>query len=216
MPYPIEGERGSSLHISTSLWKTADNNVFYDGTDEYAQLSQTGRYFIGGLLEHAASLSLFTMPLTNSYKHLAVDPRVVAWSKLNKKTVVNVPHVRKNYKEGKRIVYTAADPSVNPYLAYAVVMSAGLDGIKNKIDPGEPLDVDLFELSEEEMSKIATVPSSLRRAIDALEADHDYLLKGGVFTKDVIDIWLEYKRKREIDPVRMRPHPYEFYLYFDI
>jgi glutamine synthetase len=118
--------------------------------------------------------------------------------------------------KSKRIEFRPPDPSCNAYIAFSAMLMAGLDGIKNKIDPGKPVDVDLFELNEEEMSKIATVPSSLRRAIDALETDHDYLLKGGVFTKDVIDIWIEYKRKREIDPVRMRPHPYEFYLYFDI
>jgi glutamine synthetase len=118
--------------------------------------------------------------------------------------------------KSKRIEFRPPDPACNGYLAFSAMLMAGLDGVQNKIDPGEPLDVDLFDLSEEELGKVATVPSSLRRAIDALEEDHEYLLKGAVFTKDVIDIWLEYKRKREIDAVRMRPHPYEFYLYFDI
>lgn len=118
--------------------------------------------------------------------------------------------------KSKRIEFRPPDPACNGYLAFSAMLMAGLDGIQHKIDPGELLDVDLFELSDAQMQKIATVPSSLRRAIDALEADHEYLLKGGVFTQDVIDVWLEFKRKREIDPVRMRPHPYEFYLYFDI
>ena len=118
--------------------------------------------------------------------------------------------------KSKRIEFRPPDPSCNGYMAFSAMLMAGLDGIQNKIDPGQPMDKDLFELGEEELSKIPTVPSSLRRAIDALEDDHDYLLKGGVFTKDVVDVWIEYKRKKEIDSVRMRPHPYEFYLYFDI
>ncbi len=210
MPYPIEGERGSSLNISMSLWKTADNNVFYDGTDEYAQLSQTGRYFIGGLLEHAASLSLFTMPLTNSYKHLAVESRVVAWSKLNKKTVVNVPHVRKNYKEGKRIVYTAADPSVNPYLSYASVMSAGLDGIKNKIDPGDPLDEEGEEVKKRKWNAL---PNSLYAAMEAFESDPKYIK--GVIPQEFLDAYIDLKISEHQDSLRS-VSPWELERYWNV
>jgi glutamine synthetase len=216
MPKPLFADNGSGMHCHQSLWK-GDKNLFFDKSG-YALLSQTAKYYIGGLLKHANSLMAFCAPTTNSYKRLVPGyeaPVNLVYSARNRSAAVRIPMYSDNPKS-KRIEFRPPDPACNGYLAFSAMLMAGLDGIQHKIDPGEPLDVDLFELSEEELSKIPTVPSSLRRAIDALEADHDYLLKGQVFTKDVIDIWLEYKRKREIDPVRMRPHPYEFYLYFDI
>ena len=216
MPKPLFADNGSGMHCHQSLWKDG-KNLFFD-KNGYALLSQTAKYYIGGLLKHANSLMAFCAPTTNSYKRLVPGyeaPVNLVYSARNRSAAVRIPMYTDNPKS-KRIEFRPPDPSCNGYLAFSAMLMAGLDGIKNKIDPGEPTDTDLFELSEDELKKIATVPSSLRRAIDALEADHDYLLKGGVFTKDVIDIWIEYKRKREIDPVRMRPHPYEFYLYFDI
>lgn len=188
MPYPIEGETGSSLSISMSLWKTADNNIFYDGTDEYAQLSQAGRYFIGGLLEHAAALSIFTMPTANSYKHLAAEPRIVAWSKINKRATVTVPHIRKNYKEGKRIIFNAADPGINSHVAYAAVMTAGLDGIKNKIDPGDPLDESDGEVKKRKWNQL---PASLADAIEAFESDPKFVK--GVIPQEFLVDYLDLK-----------------------
>lgn len=207
MPYPIEGETGSSLNISMSLWKTADNNIFYDGTDEYAQLSQPGRYFIGGLLEHAAALSLFTMPTANSYKHLAAEPRVVAWSKVNRRAAVAVPHIRKNYKEGKRIVFNAADPGINPHLAYAAVITAGLDGIKNKIDPGDPLDEEEGEVKKRKWNPL---PSSLGGAIEAFESDPKFV-KGVIpqeFLVDYLDLKLTENQQsmRSLSPWEMEKY----------
>ncbi len=197
MPYPIEGENGSSLNLAISLWKTGENNMFYDGTDEYAQLSQAGRYFVGGLLEHASALSLFTMPTTNSYKRLAGDARMVAWGKLNKKAVVQVPHTRKNYKEGKRVVFTASDPSVNPYLAYTAIMVAGLDGIKSKIDPGDPTD---DEKGEVKKRKWAPLPNSLYEAIQAFESDPKFIK--GVFPTELLDEYLDLKLTEHEDSQR--------------
>lgn len=187
MPYPVAGEKGSALHIHQSLWKTSDNNVFYDGNDEYAQLSQTGRYYIGGLLEHAATLSLFTNPTVNSYKHLAVDQKIVGWSRSNREAIVNVPHVKKNLKDNKRIVYTASDPSINPYLAYAAVIAAGIDGIKSKIDPGDPLD----EKGEVKKRKWNVLPSNLYQSIEALESDPKFIK--GVIPPELLEVYLDLK-----------------------
>lgn len=188
MPYPVEGEKGSMLSVHQSLWKTADNNIFYDGNEEYAQLSQNARYYIGGLMEHAAALSLFTMPTANSYKRLAVDPKVVGWSKINRKTIVQVPFTKKNVKEKRRVVYTAADPSANPYLAISAIIAAGVDGIKNKIEPGDPLD------SGEETSKkrkVATLPTSLYGAIEAFESDPKFIK--GIMAPEMLGDYLDLK-----------------------
>jgi len=216
MPKPLFADNGSGMHCHQSLWKNG-TNLFFD-KNGYALLSQTGKYYIGGLLKHAHSLMAFCAPTTNSYKRLVPGyeaPVNLVYSARNRSAAVRIPMYTDNPKS-KRIEFRPPDPSCNGYLAFSAMLMAGLDGIKNKIDPGEPTDTDLFELSAEELKKIPTVPGSLYTALNALEKDHEYLLKGGVFTKDVIDIWLEYKRKREIDAVRMRPHPYEFYLYFDI
>ena len=216
MPKPLYGDNGSGMHTHQSLAKEG-TNLFYD-KNGYALISQACKWYIGGLIKHAAALMAFCAPTTNSYKRLVPGyeaPVNLVYSARNRSAAVRIPMYSDNPKS-KRIEFRPPDPACNGYLAFSAMLMAGLDGIQNKIDPGEPMDKDLFELSEDEMQGIPTVPASLRRAIDALEADHDYLLKGGVFTKDVIDIWIEYKRKKEIDAVRMRPHPYEFYLYFDI
>ncbi|MFH1288798.1 MAG: type I glutamate--ammonia ligase [bacterium] len=216
MPKPLFGDNGSGMHCHQSLWENGIN-LFYD-KDGYALLSQTAKYYIGGLLKHAKSLMAFCAPTTNSYKRLVPGyeaPVNLVYSARNRSAAVRIPMYSDSPKS-KRIEFRPPDPSCNPYLAFSAMFMAGIDGIKNKIDPGKPTDRDLFEMNEEELKSIQTVPGSLFRSLKALEEDHKYLLEGGVFTKDVIDIWLEYKYKKEIDAVNMRPHPYEFYLYFDI
>jgi len=216
MPKPLFADNGSGMHCHQSLWK-GGTNLFYD-KNGYALLSQAAKYYIGGLLKHAHSLMAFCAPTTNSYKRLVPGyeaPVNLVYSQRNRSAAVRIPMYTDNPKS-KRIEFRPPDPSCNGYLAFSAMLMAGLDGIKNKIDPGAPLDKDLFEMGKEELEKIPTVPGSLYSALNALEADRQYLLAGGVFTKDVIDIWLEYKRIKEIDAVRMRPHPHEFYLYFDI
>jgi glutamine synthetase len=215
MPKPLFGDNGSGMHTHQSLWKD-DKNIFFD-KNGYAMLSKTALYYIGGLLKHAKSLMAFCAPTTNSYKRLVPGyeaPVNLVYSARNRSAAVRIPMYSENPKS-KRIEFRPPDPSANPYLAFAAMLMAGIDGIINKIDPGEPLDKNTYELSEEEAAKIATVPGSLEEALKALEEDHEYLLRGDVFTKDVIEVWLEYKY-REVDAVRLRPHPYEFYLYFDI
>ncbi len=188
MPYAIEGEKGSMMNISTSLWKAADNNVFYDANDSYAQLSQTGRYFVGGLLEHAAALMLFTAPISNSYKKLAADPKVLGWSKDNSKAIVQVPQMKKNNKESKRVVFTGADPSINPYLAYAAVLAAGLDGIKSKNDPGDPVEEGKEETKKR---KWAELPTTLYESIEALGNDPKFIK--GVISSELLDAYIDKK-----------------------
>lgn len=216
MPKPLFADNGSGMHCHQSIWKNGVN-LFYDKKG-YAGLSQIALYYIGGLLKHANSLMAFCAPTTNSYKRLVPGyeaPVNLVYSARNRSAAVRIPMYSENPK-AKRIEFRPPDPSCNGYLAFSAMLMAGLDGVRNKIDPGKPNDADLFELNEEELKNIPTVPGSLDAALNALEKDHKYLLEGGVFTKDVIDIWLEYKRKKEVDSVRMRPHPYEFYLYFDI
>ena len=188
MPYPVEGEKGSSLLLHQSLWKTGDSNIFYDANDSYAQLSQTGRYYIGGILEHAAALSIFTNPTSNSYKRLAMDRKFVGWSKDNREALVLVPYTKKNYKEGKRVVFTGTDPSVNPYIAYAAVVAAGIDGIKSKIDPGDPL-----ESGEEETKKRKwkRLPNSLYEAVESLETDPKFIK--GVMPAELLGDYLDLR-----------------------
>jgi glutamine synthetase len=175
-------------------------------------------YYIGGLLKHAHSLCAFIAPTTNSYKRLVPGyeaPVNIAYSQRNRSACVRIPVYSKSEKS-KRIEFRPPDPSCNPYLAFSAMLMAGLDGIQNKIHPGDPLDKNLYDLEPEEMEKIESTPESLSAALDALEEDHEYLLRGDVFTPDVIETWVEYKRKNEIDAINMRPHPYEFYLYYDI
>lgn len=216
MPKPLFGDNGSGMHTHQSLWKNGQN-IFFDKKG-YALLSQTAKYYIGGLLKHAKSLMAFCAPTTNSYKRLVPGyeaPVNLVYSARNRSAAVRIPVYTENPKT-KRIEFRPPDASSNPYLAFAAMLMAGLDGILNKIDPGEPVDKNIYELTEEELKKIPTVPKSLEEALDALEKDHEYLTRGGVFTEDLIETWLEYKRENECDPVRLRPHPYEFYLYFDI
>ncbi|MGO9137490.1 MAG: type I glutamate--ammonia ligase [Syntrophales bacterium] len=216
MPKPLFGDNGSGMHTHQSLWK-GGKNIFFDPKG-YALISQACKYYVGGLLKHASSLLAFCAPTTNSYKRLVPGyeaPVNLAYSQRNRSAAVRIPVYTENPKT-KRIEFRPPDNSCNPYLAFAAMLMAGIDGIQNKIDPGEPLEEDIYELSPEEAAKVPTVTGSLEESIAALEQDYKFLLKGGVFTQDVIDVWIEYKKVKEIDALRLRPHPYEFYLYFDI
>lgn len=217
MPKPLFGDNGSGMHVHQSLAKEG-KNLFHDAKG-YAGLSQMAKYYIGGLLKHAPAILAFGAPSTNSYKRLVPGyeaPVNLVYSQRNRSASVRVPMYSENPKT-KRIEFRPPDPSANPYLVFAAMLLAGLDGIKNKIEPPPPVDKNIFEdLTAEERAKIKTVPSSLNESLDALEADHAFLLAGDVFTKDLIEVWLEYKRSRELDAIRLRPHPYEFYLYFDV
>jgi glutamine synthetase len=213
MPKPLYNDNGSGMHCHQSLWKDGKNLFAGDG---YGGLSKTAMYYIGGIIKHAKALCAFTNPSTNSYKRLVPGfeaPVNLAYSNRNRSASLRIP-VTNNVK-AKRVEYRTPDPSANGYLAFAAQLMAGLDGIENKIDPGQPLDKDIYGLSPEELEGIPTVAGTLNEALEALEADHDWLLKGDVFTKDVIDMWVSYKKEAEVDPVRMRPCPEEFALYFD-
>ena len=215
MPKPLFQDNGSGMHVHQSLWKDG-GNLFAD-TKGYAGLSQMAIWYIGGLLKHAASLLAFCAPTTNSYRRLVPGyeaPINLVYSKRNRSACVRIPMYSNNPK-AKRIEFRSPDPSANPYLAMSALLMAGLDGIENKIEPPEPVDADIYELEGEEKAKIQAVPGSLQESLAALKADHKYLLKGGVFTEDLIETWIEYKQKREVDQVALRPHPWEFYLYHD-
>jgi glutamine synthetase len=216
MPKPIFQDNGSGMHTHQSLW-TDGVPLFYDESG-YAQLSDLGRWYIGGLLAHAPALTAFTNPTTNSYRRLVPGyeaPVNLVYSQRNRSAAARIPLYSRSPK-AKRVEFRVPDPSCNPYLAFAAMLMAGLDGVRNKIEPAGPLDKDLYELPPEELSEIPQVPGSLDDALAALEADHEFLLEGDVFTQDVIDTWLAYKREREVDAVRLRPHPWEFHLYYDI
>ncbi len=215
MPKPIHGDNGSGMHTHQSLWKDG-TNLFYDASG-YAQLSELARYYIGGLLAHGRALAALCSPSTNSYKRLVPGfeaPVNLVYSKRNRSAAVRIP-MYFQAPATKRIEYRPPDPSANPYLAFAAMLMAGIDGIQNKIDPGEPLDRDVYSLSPAEMLSIRSLPGSLDEALEALRDDCQFLLKGGVFTKDFIDLWIAYKKEREVQPVNTRPHPWEFVLYFD-
>ncbi len=215
MPKPIFGDNGSGMHCHQSLWKDG-TPLFYDEVG-YAGLSDTARYYIGGLLRHAPSLLAFTNPTANSYHRLVPGfeaPVNLVYSQRNRSACVRIPITGPSPK-AKRIEFRVPDPSSNPYLAFAAMLMAGLDGIKNKIEPPEPVDKDLYELPPDEALAIPQVPGSLEKVLESLEADHEYLLDGGVFTDDLISTWISYKRTHEIDPLRLRPHPHEFEMYFD-
>lgn len=216
MPKPIFGDNGSGMHTHQSLWK-GDTNLIYD-SQGYGLVSKTGMHYIGGLLKHAPALLAFCAPTTNSYRRLVPGyeaPVNLAYSQRNRSAAVRIPVYSKSPKT-KRIEFRCPDPSANPYLCFAAQLMAGLDGIANKIDPGDPLDKDLYDLEPEEAAGIKSTPGSLGEVLDALEQDHDWLLRGDVFTADVIETWLKYKRERELAPVNLRPVPYEFFLYFDL
>ena len=214
MPKPLFGDNGSGMHVHMSLWK-GDKALF--AGNEYASLTKLALYYIGGVLKHAKALCAICSPTTNSYKRLVPGyeaPVNLAYSARNRSASIRIPTYSENPK-AKRIEYRPPDPSANPYLCYTALMMAGLDGVLNEIDPGEPMDKNLYELPPEELAKIPTVPGSLGDALDCLEADHEFLLKGDVFTKDFLEMWVATKRK-EHDALRLRPHPYEMFLYYDV
>ena len=216
MPKPLFGDNGSGMHCHQSLW-TGGEPLFYDELG-YAGLSDMARWYIGGLLAHAPSLLAFTNPTVNSFHRLVPGyeaPINLVYSQRNRSACIRIPITGSNAK-AKRIEFRVPDASSNPYLAFSAMLMAGLDGIKNKIEPAAPIDKDLYELAPDEAAGIPTVPSSLEGALLALEDDHAYLSEGNVFTPDLIETWLDYKRTKEIDPIRLRPHPHEFELYYDI
>ncbi|HEY3110712.1 MAG TPA: type I glutamate--ammonia ligase [Chloroflexota bacterium] len=215
MPKPLFGDNGSGMHCHQSLWK-GDTNLMWDQKG-YAGLSQFARHYIGGLLAHTPALLAFCAPTTNSYRRLVPGyeaPVNLLYSQRNRSAAVRIPMYSTSPKS-KRIEFRCPDPSANPYLAFAAMVMAGLDGVERKIEPPTPIDRDLYELEPEEAAKIKSTPGSLGEVLSALESDHAFLLKGDVFTPDLIETWIEYKRDRELDQVALRPHPYEFHLYYD-
>ncbi len=215
MPKPLFGDNGNGMHTHQSLWK--NGSPLFAG-DMYAGLSQMALWYIGGLLKHARALSAIIAPTTNSYKRLVPGyeaPVNLAYSRRNRSAAVRIPMYSANPKT-KRVEFRPPDPSANPYLAFAAMLMAGLDGILNKFDPGEPLDKDIYDLPPEEEKNVPSMPGSLEEALDAIEEDHAFLLKGDVFTDELLEIYVAYKRKNEADAIRLRPHPYEFALYYDI
>jgi glutamine synthetase len=216
MPKPIFGDNGSGMHCHQSIWNSGEP-LFYDESG-YAGLSETARWYIGGLLAHAPSLLAFTNPTVNSYHRLVPGfeaPVSLVYSQRNRSACVRIPITGSNPK-AKRIEFRCPDPSANPYLAFSALLLAGVDGIRNKIEPPAPIDKDIYELPPDEKAEVAQVPTSLNAVLDSLEADHDFLLEGGVFTPDLIATWIAYKREMEILPVQQRPHPHEFELYYDL
>jgi glutamine synthetase len=215
MPKPVFNDNGSGMHVHMSIWKEGKNQFFGDG---YAGLSETALYAIGGLLKHAPAVLAFTNPTTNSYKRLVPGfeaPVNLAYSRRNRSAAVRIP-MYSNSEKAKRFEFRCPDPSSNPYLAFSAMLMAAIDGIQNKIHPGEPLDRNIYDLSPEEAAGVPKTPGSLRGALEALQADHEFLLRGDVFTEDVIETWIEYKMNEEVMALDLRPHPYEFSLYYDI
>ena len=216
MPKPIFQDNGSGMHVHQSIWKKS-SNTFYDERG-YAGISQSARFYIGGLLKHASALLAFAAPTTNSYRRLVPGfeaPVNLVYSQRNRSAAVRIPMYSKS-PGAKRLEFRCPDPSCNPYLTFAALLMAGLDGIQNKTDPGDPIDKNLYDLPPEEKATVRSTPASLEEVLGALEKDHNFLMKGDVFTKDVIDTWIAYKTEHEVDPVRLRPHPYEYFLYFDV
>ncbi len=215
MPKPIFGDNGTGMHTHQSIWK--EGKPLFAGK-EYAGISQLCLYYIGGILKHAPALAAFTNPTTNSYKRLTPGfeaPVLLAYSSRNRSAGIRIPMYSPSPK-AKRIEVRFPDPTANPYLAFSAMLMAGLDGIENKINPGEPAEKDLYDLEPEEAAAIRTMPGSLDEALRNLEQDHQFLLKGGVFSKDLVEAWISYKRRKEVDPMRLRPHPYEYVLYYDV
>ena len=215
MPKPLFGDNGTGMHVHQSIWKSGKPLFAGNG---YAGFSEMGLHYIGGILKHARAICAFAAPTTNSYKRLVPGfeaPVNLAYSSRNRSAAVRIPMYSPSPK-AKRMEARFPDPSSNGYLAFAVMLMAGLDGIENKIDPGEPMDKDIYAMGREELANIPTLPGSLDEALDALDADHDFMLKGDVFTQDLIDTWIEYKRENETDQLRLRPHPYELYMYYDV
>jgi glutamine synthetase len=216
MPKPIFQDNGSGMHVHSSLWRDGEP-LFYSELG-YAGLSDLGRWYIGGLLKHAPAILAFAAPTTNSYKRLVPGyeaPVNLVYSQRNRSAACRIPIYSKSPK-AKRVEFRCPDPSCNPYLAFSAILMAGLDGVQNKIEPPDPVDKDLYDLPPEELALVPQVPGSLEESLAALEADHDFLTAGGVFTDDLIETWIAYKRANEIEPVGLRPHPWEFHLYYDI
>jgi glutamine synthetase len=216
MPKPLFEDNASGMHVHQSLWN-GETNLFH-GETRYAGISDLGRYYIGGLLKHAWALCGLCAPTTNSYRRLVPGyeaPINLVYSQRNRSACCRIPMYSANPR-AKRIEFRTPDPSCNGYLAFAALLMAGLDGIERRIDPGQPIDKNLYDLPPEELKDVRSTPASLQQALDALEADHAFLLRGDVFTSDVIETWIAYKREREVDAIALRPHPYEFHLYYDI
>ncbi len=214
MPKPIFGDNGSGMHVHQSIWKSG--KALFAGSG-YAGLSEMAMYYIGGLLKHAPALCAIITPTTNSYKRLVPGfeaPVNLAYSQRNRSASVRIPMYSSNPK-AKRVEFRCPDPTCNPYLGFSAMLMAGLDGIINKIDPGKPLDKDIYDMSPEQLRDVPSTPGSLPEALAALERDHDFLLRGDVFSEDVIETWIEYKMEKEVKPMQLRPHPYEFMLYYD-
>lgn len=216
MPKPIFEDNGSGMHTHQSLWKDGVP-LFYDANG-YAGLSDMARWYIGGLLKHAAAVLAFAAPTTNSYRRLVPGyeaPVNLVYSSRNRSAAIRIPQYSQS-PPAKRLEFRCPDPSCNPYLAFAAMLMAGLDGVQNRIEPLAPVDKDIYDLEPEEAKGLPSVPGSLEAALEALEADNDFLLQGGVFSEELIRTWIDYKRTREVDAIRLRPHPYEFYLFYDI
>jgi glutamine synthetase len=215
MPKPLFGDNGNGMHCHQSLWK--EGKPLFAG-DGYAGLSDTALHYVGGILKHAHAIAAITNPTTNSYRRLVPGyeaPVNLAYSSRNRSAAIRISTYSPSPK-ARRLELRFPDPSCNPYIAFATMLMAGLDGVQKKIDPGDPLDKDIYALSPEELKDVARMPASLDEALDALEADHEFLLKGDVFTRDLIEMWLDYKREQEVQAMRLRPTPYEFFLYYDI
>ena len=216
MPKPVFQDNGSGMHTHQSLWKGGEP-LFY-GEAGYAGLCDMGRWYIGGLLTHAPAILAFANPTTNSYKRLVPGyeaPVNLVYSQRNRSAAVRIPLYSQSPK-AKRLEFRCPDPSCNPYLAFSAMLMAGLDGIQNRIEPPDPVDKDLYDLPPEELAKVPQVPGSLEAVLAALEEDQAFLKAGGVFTDDLIETWITYKRENEVDAMRLRPHPWEFALYYDL
>ena len=215
MPKPLFGDNGSGMHTHASIWKGGEPLFAGNG---YAGLSQTALYAAGGLIKHAAAILAFSCPTTNSYKRLVPGfeaPVNLAYSQRNRSAAIRIPMYSQSPK-AKRLEFRCPDPSCNPYLSFSAILMAMIDGIQNKIDPGEPLDKDIYDLEPEELAKVPKAPGSLEESLAALKKDHEFLLRGEVFTSDVVETWIDYKTKNEVQAMQLRPHPYEFCLYYDI
>jgi len=215
MPKPLFEDNGTGMHTHISIWK--EGQPLFAG-DKYAGVSQEALYAIGGILKHCQALCAFTNPTTNSYKRLVPGfeaPVNLAYSSRNRSAAIRIPMYSTSPK-AKRIEFRTPDPSCNGYLAFSAILMAVLDGIQNKIDPGDPLDKDIYNLPPEELAEIPSAPGSLDEALEALKADQEFLMKGDVFTQDAIDMWIDYKTENELNDIKLRPHPHEFYLYYDI
>ncbi|MGH2718778.1 MAG: type I glutamate--ammonia ligase [Actinomycetota bacterium] len=216
MPKPIFADNGSGMHVHSSLWKNGDP-LFFDAAG-YGGLSEMARHYVGGLLKHAPALLAFCAPTTNSYRRLVPGyeaPINLVYSQRNRSAACRIP-MYSNSPKAKRVEFRCPDPSANPYLAFPAMLQAGLDGVLNKIEPPTPIDKDIYDLEPEEHAELNHVPGSLEAVLDALESDHAFLTEGGVFTEDLIETWIDYKRTKEVDAIRLRPHPWEFMLYYDI